>query len=236
MRWRRARLTVLAAIGDDGLGPLWQRLSADGGQALRLAFVEARELGHPGIADEHLLLGVLRHGSGPAATVLRDHGLDLDTARNALLAVGPTLHPRTDPAAALRAVGIDVDRIRERLDATFGAPAVRAAERRVRRRGRWRGGHPRPRPLCVHLLAKRALQFAVEQADRSGARQIEPHHLLYGALRDARDPLGTQLSRRHHATLAPMGWVAGRSNPLQLLLRARGLDPTNLAAELGAMS
>jgi hypothetical protein len=31
------------------------------------------------------------------------------------------------------------------------------AERRVRRRPRWRGGHPRPSPLCVHLLVLRVV-------------------------------------------------------------------------------
>jgi hypothetical protein len=227
-------LALLAAIGDDGTGPMWQRLSPDGLQVLRLAGLEARALGHPCTADVHLLLGVLRHGIGPAADLLREHGLDLESARADLRAVGPTGDPGADPAGALRSMGIDADQVRQRLEATFGAPAVRAAERRVRRRPRWRGGHPRPRPLCAYLLARRAFQFAVEHADRRGDARIEPHHLLYGALRDAQDPLGAQLSRRSRTTLAAHGWTAGRVNPLHVVLRAHGLDPVRLAADLAA--
>jgi hypothetical protein len=33
--------------------------------------------------------------------------------------------------------------------------------------------------------------------------------LLYGVLHDARDPLGTQLSRRTRKVLAELGWSAG---------------------------
>jgi hypothetical protein len=229
---RRVKLTLLAVIGDDGTGSMWQRLSRDGLQVLAMASREAREFGHPCTADEHVLLGILRHGTSPAAALLRDQGLDLATARAALLEVGPSLGPRADPAGALRSVGIDVDQVRQRLEVTFGADAVRAAERRVRRRPWWRGGHPRPSPLCGYFLAKRAYQFAAEYADDRGDTQIEPHHLLYGALRDAQDPLGTQLSRRSRASLTTLGWTPGRPNPLRLLLQARGIDPAGLAADL----
>lgn len=77
-----------AAIGDDGTGPLWRRLNRDGRDMIRLAYVEAREFGHPGIADEHLVLGLLRHGTGPAAGLLRDAGLDPPTVRSELLRLG----------------------------------------------------------------------------------------------------------------------------------------------------
>ena len=148
MNRRRVKRALLALIGDDGTGPLWQRLSPDGWQVLKLASAEARDLSHPCMAGEHLLLGVLRHGTNRTAVRLRADGLDLTAARATLLAVGPSLSPRADPGDALRRVGIDVDRVRQRLETTFGAEAVRAAERRVRRRPWWRGGHRRPRPLC----------------------------------------------------------------------------------------
>lgn len=229
---RRVKLKLLAGIGDDGIGSMWQRLSRDGLRVLALASLEARELGHPCTADEHVLLGILRHGTSPTAALLRDQGLDLAAARAALLEVGPTLGPRTDPTGALRSVGIDADQVRQRLEVTFGPDAVRAAERRVRRRPWWRGGHPRPSPPCGYFLAKRAYNFAAEYANDRGDTQIEPQHLLYGALRDAEDPLGTQLSRRSRTGLASLGWIPGRPNPLRLLLQARGLDPAQLAAAL----
>jgi ATP-dependent Clp protease ATP-binding subunit ClpA len=228
----RLRGWLLAAIGDDGTGAVWERLTPEGREVLRLAFVEARELGHPCLADEHVLLGLLRHGASEAAAALRGQGLDLADARAELLRVGPTLGPRVDPAGALRSLGIDAQEVRRRLEATFGAHALQAAEWRVRRRPRWRGGHPRPNPLCVYLLAKRSFAIAAELADRRGDPGIGPEHLLYGVLHDARDPLGAQLSRRSRRQLAAFGWTSGRPNPLRLMLEARGINLTQLAAEL----
>jgi hypothetical protein len=235
MRPRLPRLPRLlaTAVGEDGTGGLWERLTPDGREVIRLAYLEARELGHPCLADEHVLLGLLRHRTSEAAALLRAAGLDLATARVELERVGPTLGPRVDPAAALRTLGIEPDLVRRRLEESFGADAVDTAERRVRRRPRWRGGHPGPSPLCVYVLAKRSLEMAAEFADRRGEAGIGPEHLLYGVLTDARDPLGTQLSRRSRRQLAGLGWTEGRPNPLRLLLEARRIDPTQLAAELG---
>jgi len=231
---RRVTRLLWAAIGDDRVGPIWDRFNDEAREVQRLAYIEAREQGHPCIADEHVLLGLLRHATNPAAALLRTHGLDLAAARADLIAVGPTLGPRADPAAALRSLGIDVEQIRQRMETTFGTDAVNAAERRVRRRPWWRGGHPQPSPLCVYLLAKRAYHFAAEYADQRGDAQIGPQHLLYGILRDARDPLGTQLSRRSRTTLARLGWAADRPNPLRLLLQRRGVDLARLVTDLAA--
>lgn len=221
-----------AVIGDDGTGLMWERLTADGQEVLQLASVESRELGHPCLADEHVLLGLLRHGTSPAAELLRARGLDLATARAELLRVGPTLDRRADPAYALRSFGVDIDEVRRRLEASFGTTALEAAERRVRRRPRWRGGHAQPSALCVYLLAKRSFEFATRLAESRGDPGVGPEHLLYGALRDARDPVGTQLSRRSRRELATLGWRAGGPNPLRVLLEVRGIDPTELAAAL----
>jgi Clp amino terminal domain, pathogenicity island component len=219
MRDRLARL-LRAAAGDDGTGAVWERLTPGGREVLRLAFAEARELGHPCIADEHILLGLLRHGSSPAAALLRAQGLEVAAARADLLRIGPALPRRADP-------------VRHRLEAAFGTDALHAAERRVRRRPRWRGGHPRPRPLCVYLLARRSLILAVRFADQRGDAAIGPVHLLYGVVRDAGDPLGAQLSGRSRRQLAGLGWRAGRPNPLRLLLEARGIDLARLTTQLG---
>lgn len=230
----RARVSraLWALIGDDRIGAVYQRLTPDADDVMALASIERRAMGHPSLADEHILLGLLHHGTGPAAALLRAHGLDLATVRADLLALGPTINPRPDPVAALRSLGIDIDQIRPRLEATFGTTTVGAAERRVRRRPWWRGGHPRPRPLCGYLLAKRALHLAADHADERGDNLLTPQHLLYGVLRDAQDPLGTQLSRRSRTTLASLGWTPGRPNPLRLLMQAHGIDPARLVTDL----
>jgi hypothetical protein len=232
--WARVIRLLRALAGDDGSGAVWPRLTPDGREVLRLAHAEARELGHPCIADEHVIIGLLRHGSRQATVLLEARGLDLAAARAGLVRHGPPLGAGASPAAALAALGIDAAAIRLRLEATFGTAALQAAERRVRRRPRWRGGHPRPDPLCVHLLAKRALHIAAQFAVRRGDAGIGPEHLLYGVLQDALDPLGTQLSRRSRRQLAPLGFPLGGPNPVRLQFQAHGIDLQQLAAELRA--
>jgi hypothetical protein len=213
---------------------VWPQLTPDGQEVMWLASAEARELGVPCIGDEHVLLGLLRHGKSQAATLLEAHGLNLAAARTGLRRLGPPLGAGANPAAALRSLGIDVEEVRQRLEASFGTAALQTAERRVRRRRRWRGGHARPDPLCVYLLAKRALQIAARFAARLGDGGIGPQHLLYGVLQDARDPLGTQLSRRSRKQLAALGFVPGGPNPVRLQLEARGMDLNQLASDLSA--
>jgi|SRR5215207_5203674 len=215
---------------------MWDRLTPEGREVVRLAYVEARELGHPCLADEHVLLGLLRHRTNRAGELLGSHGLEPATVRAELVRIGPTLGPRTDPAGALRSLGIDAEQVRLRLEATFGADALEVAERRVRRRPRWRGGHPRPQAMCVYLLAKRSFDIAAKYAARRGDAGVGPEHLLYGILRDARDPLGTQLGRRSRKELAALGWTGNRPNPLRVLLEARGISLTHLAGQLGGPS
>jgi Clp amino terminal domain, pathogenicity island component len=214
---------------------MWNQRSADGRDVIRLAHVESSELGHRCLADEHLLLGVLRQATSPAAALLRRHGFDVVGTRRELLRLGPSLNPRLDPAAALRTLGVDVDEVRDRLDATFGPSRVDAAERRVRRRPRWRGGHPGASALCGYVLVKRSLEFAVRFAAVCGASELGPEHLLYGVLHDARDPLGTQLSRRSRRELAVLGWTPARPNPVRLLVETRGIELHQLTGELAAL-
>jgi ketopantoate reductase len=234
--WWRVTRHLRAVIGDDGTGAVWPRLTPEGWEVFRLAHDEARRLGHPCVADEHVIIGLLRHGRSQAAALLEARGLDLAAARSGLQRHGPALRPGASPAAALLALGIDAATIRQRLEDSFGTAALEAAERRVRRRPRWRGGHPRPDPLCVHLLAKRALQMAAQFAARQGDPGIGPEHLLYGVLQDALDPLGTQLSRRSRRQMVPLGFTPGQPNPVRLQLQARGIDLQQLAADVRAAS
>jgi ATP-dependent Clp protease ATP-binding subunit ClpA len=55
-------------------------------RVLEAALVEARDLGHRVLGTEHLLLGILAEGRGPAYDLLLACGLDHATARQAVLA------------------------------------------------------------------------------------------------------------------------------------------------------
>jgi hypothetical protein len=63
--WWRVTGLVRAATGDDGTGAVWPRLTPDCGKVIDLAFAESRELGHPCMAGEHVLLAPpARHQPG----------------------------------------------------------------------------------------------------------------------------------------------------------------------------
>jgi hypothetical protein len=207
---------------------------------MRLAGEEAERLGQDYIGDEHVLLGLLSYGDGPAAALLAEAGATLTGARAELASMRARgLTPGSHPGSlqALQVLGIDVEEVRERLTAMFGADAVAAAVWRASRRPWWRGGRRVRTPLCgPALLAKRALYLAAQHAGPDS--DIEPEHLLHGVLRDIADPAGTQLARRWRKHPARLGWRLGGAHPALLLLRGVGVDPgrlrQRLASQIGA--
>lgn len=66
---------------------MFQQFSHWARQAVALAQDEARELGHPHVGAEHLLLGLRRVPGGSAPDALRSAGVELDPARKAVDAV-----------------------------------------------------------------------------------------------------------------------------------------------------
>ena len=76
-------------------------------KSLELAMAEARELRHSYVGTEHLLLGLIREGSGIAAQVLLEFGVDRDKARGEslrLLGPGPGVDLDDDEKARMGAV------------------------------------------------------------------------------------------------------------------------------------
>jgi hypothetical protein len=215
---------------------MWDRLTPAARRAMGSASEESEQLGHGYIGDEHVILGLLGQQASQASSLLRRHGLDLPGARAELqrmVAAGLTPRAHTDEVRALRAVGIDVETVRQRLVTEFGAEAVGEAVWRASRRPWWRGGGRRRTPLCgPPFIAKRALQLAASYADGRGDAAVTPEHLLHGVLRDLDDPHGAQLGRRGRKHLAQLGWTIGTVNPAAALLQAHGIDPVRLRAEL----
>ena len=60
---------------------MFERFTNQSRRAVVLAQEEARDLGHDYIGTEHVLLGLLREGSGSAARALTSMGVTLDAAR-----------------------------------------------------------------------------------------------------------------------------------------------------------
>ncbi len=73
--------------------------------ALQLAYTEARTLGDPYIGTEHILLGLLRLGKGPAYRLLRNYGADVGQVRHIVAdmasarAAGPAQKQAAEPQA-----------------------------------------------------------------------------------------------------------------------------------------
>jgi len=210
-----------------------QRPSPANQRIVRLAEAERHRLGHPYLGDEHVLLGVLAHGSNRAAAMLTEHGLDLATAREEIARIVDASGPvARDDTELLREFGVDVATMRLRLESTFGTLAVHEAARQVRRRPWWRG-RAQHSPLCgPPYLIKRAQFIACTTAGKRGEAEIRPEHLLYGVLRAARDPLGTGLGRRGRREMARLGLRAGAPHPVRLLLAEHGIDLDQLAEDL----
>ena len=119
----------------------------DEARALVVQAVEhAIRLGHRYVGGEHLLLAAVTVGQ-PASAVLRAHGVtpelvEEEIVRRVGLGAGAGLFGGLDKDA-LATIGIDLDAVRARIEASFGpqalARAAQAAHRDLRRR-------PGPRP------------------------------------------------------------------------------------------
>jgi hypothetical protein len=94
----------------------------------------ARRLGHRYIGCEHLLLALVGVDQ-PASAVLRERGLtpghiEEEIVRRAGTGAGAGLFADLD-RAALASIGIDLDAVRARIDASFGPDALTRADRAV---------------------------------------------------------------------------------------------------------
>lgn len=64
---------------------MFERFTDRARRAVVLAEEEARQLDHPTLGTEHLLLGILHEGTGPAADALDALGVSLDSTRTQVL-------------------------------------------------------------------------------------------------------------------------------------------------------
>jgi ATP-dependent Clp protease ATP-binding subunit ClpA len=191
---------------------------------------EARRLEHGQISTPHLLLGLLTSDIGP---VLVEHGITAEAVDRELTALlsqgtgdtpsgqapGRTLHD-LDDAEMLASLGIDVAKIREAVEASFGPGALERVP----------DGEPRPRTLLARLVgrlpgprggaepqdevsrlrrsnprrsvrlpfspaAKKSLELSLREALRLHDRTIDADHLALGLLRTSDGAAAAILSR-----------------------------------------
>jgi ATP-dependent Clp protease ATP-binding subunit ClpA len=200
---------------------------------MQLAAEESEWHEHRYLGTEHALLSLLRTSNASAVSVLRSRGLTTDAVEAELGRLEAEGVVRRDGGRELlRGLGIDIEEVVARLDRSFGRAAVDEAICRVTRRRWWRRSRRGLAPLAKPVLVKRALELAERHARAAGRERATIDDVVVGILRDARDPLGTQLSRRGKRSLLQLDLVPGSPAPVRLIVEARGLKLEQLEREL----
>ena len=198
---------------------MFERFTESARQVVVQAQHHARRFHHNYIGPEHLLLGVVTSEDDPVSALLRDLGLTPERTEaefSRLTRSKPVGEPGTkaplapaDPppgplagldADALAAIGIDLDEVRTRIEATFGPGALsravprdrrgHPARRRFLRRGRPGPGRPGPdgRSGAPHRIpftprAKKVLELSLREAVGLGDNYIGMEHVALALIR-----------------------------------------------------
>lgn len=140
---------------------MFRRMDSELRIAMLQAVEERRELDHELLGPDHFLLGLLSNVRGSAYKVLAEQGVTYEWARRVVVekhddtASSAPARDRQDAAdnleedrEALRAIGIDLDKVRDAVRETFGEDIT---DGWGQRRGRGRhGGHRGRRPRGPH--------------------------------------------------------------------------------------
>jgi hypothetical protein len=191
---------------------MFERFTHAARDAVTNAQTEARTLQHPQIGTEHLLLALLRGdqqesdrrdgGTPPEeaglVALLAGYGITAETVRTEIIrragaGTGPERNTEAEDAEALRAIGIDLDAVRQAIERNFGPGALHLEPAAApRRRGLLSRVAPGHRPFSDQ--AKKSLELALREAIALKHRTLTPEHLLLGILREGQG-LGARILR-----------------------------------------
>ena len=173
---------------------MFERFTQAAREAVIRAQHEARELGQSPIGTEHVLLALLADPGSTTSLALKDSGLDARSVRAAIVRlVGQDPDGEVDPqtdrdaedAAALKAIGIDLDAVRRAIEENFGPGSLRLPREDAPKRpslfGRFYGGSGH---LPFSPRAKKVLELSLREAIRLKQNFIAPEHILLGILRE----------------------------------------------------
>ena len=144
------------------------------------AQVSARRLGHDHVGTEHILLGLLQ-GDGIAARVLDSLGVTSAAVEREIRAEVVRGPWGSEDAAALGAIGIDLEEVRRRVEASFGKGALhwRPGRGHPARRLPLAGGH-----IPFSPRAKKVLELSLREALALKHKYIGTEHILLGLVRE----------------------------------------------------
>jgi len=154
---------------------MFERFSQDARAVVVQASEHARRLGHRYIGAEHILLAAVST-SQPASAVMRAHGVtpelvEEEIVRRVGLGAGAGLFGGLDQDA-LATIGIDLDAVRARIEASFGPQALTNAAQAAFPARRRRPG-PRPLRLVHGWRRMRRARRGMAMAHAPGPRPPE---------------------------------------------------------------
>jgi ATP-dependent Clp protease ATP-binding subunit ClpA len=205
---------------------MFERFTGDARTAVVQAQAHARRLGHRYIGCEHLLLAAASTGE-PASAALREHGVTPEAVETEIIRLvglgrAASLFSALD-REALASIGIDLEAVRARIEAAFGADAFsRAAPDACR------GNRPAwPRSPMAWLLRRRrrshtaAGQYASSDAYPTGHLPFTPRakKSLEHSLREAKARHDNYIGVEH-LTLALVAMNDGAVPPILSALGA----------------
>ena len=155
---------------------------------------EARELGQAPVGTEHVLLALLADPGSSTSLALRQSQVDARYVRTELIRlvgkgpdgeVDPQADREAEDAAALKAIGIDLDAVRRAIEENFGPGSLRLPRDTTPKRkgllGRFYAGSGHT-PFSSR--AKKVLELSLREAIRLKHNFIAPEHILLGILRE----------------------------------------------------
>jgi hypothetical protein len=157
---------------------MFERFTPEARAVVAHAIEQAARLGHRYVGGEHLLLAVASAGQ-PASAVLCAHGLTPERVEEEIVAraglgAGAGLFGGLD-RDALASIGIDIDAVRARIEASFGPQALTTASQalywetpglRRSRSSRW--------PAPVRHLRRRRARRALTASRGPGPQEAGP--------------------------------------------------------------
>jgi hypothetical protein len=185
---------------------MFERFTAEARAAVTQSALQARRLDHRYVGAEHILLAVVASG-GPACDILRAHGLTPERVEDEIISrvghgVTGGLFGDLD-RDALATIGIDLDAVRARIEASFGADdliragyAVQGQAVYRRKVGLLRRLSPRRRSVGPRSVSRRPANVDAAGRYRPGS-QVSPQ--------------GAAGSRRHLPFTLPAKKVLERS-------------------------
>ncbi len=154
---------------------MFERFTEEARAFVAQAVEHALRLGHRYVGGEHILLAAVTVGQ-PASAVLCAHGVtpelvEEEIVRRVGLGAGAGLFGGLDKDA-LATIGIDLDAVRARIEASFGPQALARAAHAAHRDLRRRPG-PRPPRLVREWRRRRRARRAMTTVPAPGSRPPE---------------------------------------------------------------